>query len=199
MWSHSKSSASKNEIFKPLDGGGGLGGAGDGGSNGGNVIPNLKPGKKFESEHLSNGLKRVNGNLVNKSIRLSPESHGGPVAIRRRGDGPAAVPRWSGGVPTAVPRWSGGGPAAVPWWSGGGAWPTRALGGKTSRGSSGFVKVRLRRGRCLRLLLDERNTMVAFHARDSQWLGRYVAFTEQTKKKLKAWQFPAILSCGERW
>ena len=38
MWSHGKSSASKNEIFKPLDGGGGLGGAGDGGSNGGNVV-----------------------------------------------------------------------------------------------------------------------------------------------------------------
>ncbi|KAF3563913.1 hypothetical protein DY000_02018535 [Brassica cretica] len=41
MWSHGKSSASKNEIFselEPLDRGGGLGGAGDGGSNGGNVV-----------------------------------------------------------------------------------------------------------------------------------------------------------------
>ncbi|WZZ53323.1 LOW QUALITY PROTEIN: hypothetical protein YC2023_053430 [Brassica napus] len=43
MWSHSKSPASKNEIFselEPLDRGGGLGGAGDGdgGSNAGNVV-----------------------------------------------------------------------------------------------------------------------------------------------------------------
>ncbi|CAG7876448.1 unnamed protein product [Brassica rapa] len=41
MWSHGKSSASKNEIFsdlEPLDRGGGLSSAHDGGSNGGNVV-----------------------------------------------------------------------------------------------------------------------------------------------------------------
>ncbi|CAF2097743.1 hypothetical protein YC2023_065717 [Brassica napus] len=41
MWSHGKSSASKNDIFsklEPLDRGGGLSSAGDGESNGGNVV-----------------------------------------------------------------------------------------------------------------------------------------------------------------
>ncbi|KAG5384381.1 hypothetical protein IGI04_035851 [Brassica rapa subsp. trilocularis] len=33
--------------------------------------------------------------------------------------------------------------------------------------------LRLRRGWCLRLRLDERNTMVVLHARNSQWLGSY--------------------------
>ena len=56
--------------------------------------------------------------------------------------------------------------------------------------------LRLRRGRWLRLRLDERNTMVALHARDSQRLRRYGRYTERTKTKLKRRRFPTILSCG---
>ena len=33
--------------------------------------------------------------------------------------------------------------------------------------------LRLRRGWCLRLRLDERNTMMALDVRDDQWLGSY--------------------------
>uniref|UniRef100_M4EVE3 Uncharacterized protein n=1 Tax=Brassica campestris TaxID=3711 RepID=M4EVE3_BRACM len=59
--------------------------------------------------------------------------------------------------------------------------------------------LRVRRGWWLWLRLDERNTMVALHARDFQRLRRYGRFTEQTKTKLQRWRFLAILSCGERW
>ena len=46
-------------------------------------------------------------------------------------------------------------------------------------------RLRLQRGRWLRLHLNERNTMIALHARDSQRLERYSRFTERTKTKLK--------------
>ena len=41
--------------------------------------------------------------------------------------------------------------------------------------------LRLRRGWCLRLRLDERNTMVVLHARDDQWLGSYGRFTKRKR------------------
>ena len=55
MWSHGKSSASKNEIFSELellDRGGGLGGAGDGdgGSNSGNMVMWVFPFRDYGEE-----------------------------------------------------------------------------------------------------------------------------------------------------
>ena len=49
---------------------------------------------------------------------------------------------------------------------------------KALSASSGL---RLQRGRWLRLRLNERNTMVALHARDYQRLGRYGRFTKTAK------------------
>ena len=49
--------------------------------------------------------------------------------------------------------------------------------------------LRLRRGWCLRLRLDERNTMVVLHARNSQWLGSYGRFTKTAETELNAWRF----------
>ncbi|KAF2617959.1 hypothetical protein F2Q68_00039260 [Brassica cretica] len=120
--------------------------------------------------------------------------------------------RRSGGGEVVVWRWSDGGPAAAKWRSGG------SKAAKDSDGSGGddlrrwsraeaklmealaaSSRLQLWRDQWLRLRLDERNTIVSFHARDSQRLGRYGRFTERMKTKLKAWRFPAILSCGERW
>ena len=41
--------------------------------------------------------------------------------------------------------------------------------------------LRLRRGWCLRLRLDERNTMMALDVRDDQWLGSYGRFTKRKR------------------
>ena len=45
--------------------------------------------------------------------------------------------------------------------------------------------LQLQRGRCLRLRLDEKNTLMAFHARNYQQLGRYCRFTKTAETKLK--------------
>ncbi|RID79508.1 hypothetical protein BRARA_A02241 [Brassica rapa] len=95
-------------------------------------------------------------------------------------------------------------------WSGGGRWrrkrrrrfPAAArvthecAEAKLSEALAASSGLRLRRGRWLRLRLDERNTIVGLHARDSRRLGRYGRFTERTKTKIKRRRFPAILSCG---
>ena len=60
--------------------------------------------------------------------------------------------------------------------------------------------LRLRRGRWLRLRLDERNTMVALHTRDSQRLGSYQRFTKTAKTWLKCMAvFRLTLVCEHWW
>ncbi|KAF3506470.1 hypothetical protein F2Q69_00002745 [Brassica cretica] len=57
--------------------------------------------------------------------------------------------------------------------SDGGAWTAGARTAKLAEARTASSELRLRRGRCLWLRLDERNTMVALHAQHSQQLGRY--------------------------
>ncbi|KAF3588038.1 hypothetical protein F2Q69_00029743 [Brassica cretica] len=52
--------------------------------------------------------------------------------------------------------------------------------------------LRLRRGRRLRLRLDEGNTMTALHARDSQRLKSYGRFTKRTKLNSNSLRFPVV-------
>ncbi|KAF8099005.1 hypothetical protein N665_0254s0006 [Sinapis alba] len=80
-------------------------------------------------------------------------------------------------------RRSGGG-AAAETISGGGACNARACSAKLPEARAGSSELRLRRGRWLRLRLDERNIMVALHARDSQWLGSCERFTKTAETKL---------------
>ncbi|KAF3588064.1 hypothetical protein F2Q69_00028807, partial [Brassica cretica] len=116
----------------------------------------------------------------------SPVSHRcrSPAAtaeLRRRltgklagGDGGAAA---ADGGPAAELRWRRF-PAAAR------AFHARAKGGflEARTASSGL---RLRRAWCLRLRLDERNTMMGLDARDSQRLRSYGRFTKTAETKLK--------------
>jgi len=90
------------------------------------------------------------------------------------GDGGAAA---ADGGPAAELRWRRF-PAAAR------AFHARAKGGflEARTASSGL---RLRRAWCLRLRLDERNTMMGLDARDSQRLRSYGRFTKTAETKLK--------------
>ncbi|WZZ36430.1 hypothetical protein YC2023_019831 [Brassica napus] len=124
--------------------------------------PNLKSDRNFESERLSN--------VDSAELTESPVSHwcrstAATAELRRRLTGKLA-----GG--------DGRFPAAAR------AFHARAKGGflEARTASSGL---RLRRAWCLRLRLDERNTMMGLDARDSQRLRSYGRFTKTAETKLK--------------
>ncbi|KAF2555045.1 hypothetical protein F2Q68_00017115 [Brassica cretica] len=139
------------------------------------------------SKRLKTGLVKVYGKInslvkvTGESRRPAAVSHGGPAAVQRRRDG---VPVAEDGVESGQDEsW---------WWRVAGARAhAEAIFPEAIPALSGL---RLRRGRWLRLRLDERNTLVALHTQDSQQLGIYGRFTERTKTKLKG-----MAVCGERW
>lgn len=117
-------------------------------------------------------IHRIDSAMLTESPATTEEEDGLPAV-----DGGTAMTE-DGGAAVA----EDGGAAVA---EGGSACYALAVATKPQEARVASPEIRLRRGRWLRLCLDERNTMVALHASDSQWLGSYSRFTKKVETKLE--------------